>query len=55
MREHGKGEKPIKEEYHNSPITHTDLESLKLILSRIKILWPLIRPVLTYEAKLLPT
>ncbi|MFQ6081226.1 MAG: flippase [Candidatus Bathyarchaeia archaeon] len=36
-------------------ITHTDLESLKLILSRIKTLWPLIRPVLTYEAKLLST
>jgi len=34
-------------------ITHTDLENLKLILSRIKIIWPLIRPVLAYEAKLL--
>jgi len=36
-------------------ITHTDLENLNLILSRIKIVWPLIRPVLTYEAKLLST
>ena len=34
-------------------ITHADLENLKLILSRIKIVWPLIRPVLAYEAKLL--
>jgi len=36
-------------------ITHTDLENLNLILNRIKIVWPLIRPVLTYEAKLLST
>jgi len=34
-------------------ITHTDLESLKPILSRIKILWPIIRPVLAYQDKLL--
>jgi O-antigen/teichoic acid export membrane protein len=36
-------------------IAHTDLENLRLILSRIKVVWPLIRPVLTYEAKLLLT
>jgi len=34
-------------------ITTPDLENLKPILSKIKILWPLLKPLLSYEAKIL--